>query len=73
MSKKTAQQLRRPNFRGKKGTIFLVRCFLCEPKRGLENYLPSVASGQCAWCGWKEGQTESEAEKEMQMQIATAV
>lgn len=37
------------NFRNKDGKEFLVRCPACEK----ENYSPSVATGQCAWCGWK--------------------
>ncbi len=45
---------RHPNFRGKDGKLFLVRCFACGGKRGTENYAMSVATGQCAWCGWKE-------------------
>ena len=56
MSKKDkdVNQDRPPNFR-KDGRLFLVRCFACGSKeRGTENYLPAVASGQCAWCGWKE-------------------
>lgn len=51
--KKTGVQGRHPNFR-EDGKLYLVRCFACEPKRGRENYMPSVATGQCAWCGWKE-------------------
>ena len=50
-------QDRPPNFRGKgeyNGQLFLVRCFACGGECGRENYAPSVASGQCAWCGWKE-------------------
>jgi hypothetical protein len=45
-------QDRPPNFR-ENGKLYLVRCFSCgaEP-RGTENYLPAVASGTCAWCGW---------------------
>lgn len=42
------------NFRDKNGNLYLVRCYACEPERGRENYAMSVASGQCAWCGWKE-------------------
>ena len=49
------EQLRHPNFIGKKsGKLFLVRCYNCEPERGRENYGISVASGECAWCGWKD-------------------
>jgi len=50
----TAEQLREPNFRNSEGRLFLIRCFVCEPKFGRENYLPAVASGKCAFCGWKE-------------------
>jgi len=47
-------QDQRPNFR-KDGKLFLVRCFACGDKeQGRENWAPAVASGQCAWCGWKE-------------------
>ena len=43
-----------PNFRSKDGRLFLVRCYICGGERGRENYAPYVASGQCAWCGWKD-------------------
>lgn len=43
-----------PNFRGSDGKLYLVRCYACDPKRGRENYAPSVATGTCAWCGWSE-------------------
>lgn len=46
---------REPNFRDKEGNLFLVRCFVCRPT-GKENYMLSVASGQCAWCGWTEAE-----------------
>ena len=52
--KPSVNQDRPPNFRGKGGQLFLVRCFACEPDNGRENYAPAVATGQCAWCGWKE-------------------
>ena len=46
-------QDRIPNFRSDDdGSLFLVRCFACEPERGRENWAPEVASGRCAWCGW---------------------
>jgi hypothetical protein len=54
MKKIKVNQDRNPNFRDKEGKLFLVRCFACEPERGRENYAPAVASGTCAWCGWKE-------------------
>ena len=47
---KKVNQDKHPNFRGKDGKLYLVRCFACNK----ENYSPAVASGQCAWCGWKE-------------------
>lgn len=50
---KTIQD-RHPNFRDEKGKLYLVRCFACGGGNGTENYLPAVASGQCAFCGWKE-------------------
>jgi len=33
---------------------YLTRCFEC----GRENYLPAVASGVCAWCGYDLNQDE---------------
>jgi len=50
-SAKTIQD-RRPNFRDKSGQLFLVRCFACGGEHGRENYIPAVATGTCAWCGW---------------------
>jgi|SRR3990167_8306078 len=46
-------QDRAPNFR-KNQKLYLVRCFACDHESGRENYGPAVASGECAWCGWKE-------------------
>lgn len=34
------------------GKKYLVRCPRCKK----ENYAPAVATGQCAWCGYKEEQ-----------------
>ena len=48
------KQNKRPNFRDEGGKLFLVRCFECGGERGRENWAMAVASGQCAWCGWKE-------------------
>lgn len=45
---------RSPNFRGSNDELFLVRCFACGGDRGTENHVSMVASGQCAFCGWKE-------------------
>lgn len=56
MDKEKVNQNRGANFRNKDGKLYLVRCYACEPDRGRENYLPAVASGQCAWCGWCESE-----------------
>lgn len=40
------------NFRDKDGKLYVVYCPECKK----ENYAIAVASGQCAWCGWKENQ-----------------
>jgi ribosomal protein L37E len=53
-------QLRSPNFIGKDGNFYLVRCFNCG---GTENYLPAVASGVCAWCGWSKERAKDDKEK----------
>lgn len=45
---------RPPNFRNKSGKLYLVRCFVCEPTRGRENWAMAVATGQCTWCKWSE-------------------
>lgn len=47
-------QDRHPNFRGDDGRLYLVRCFICDPKHGVENYALMVAPGQCYKCGWRE-------------------
>ena len=57
VTKKLTIQDRPPNFRNNEGKLYLVRCFMCDCDHGVENHAMSVASGQCAWCGWKE--TES--------------
>jgi hypothetical protein len=41
------------NFRDK-GKLYLVRCYCCGGETGRENWAPYVASGVCAWCGWRE-------------------
>lgn len=41
-------------FRDSDGNLYLQRC----PECNLENYAMAVASGQCAWCGWKENEKE---------------
>lgn len=48
-------QDRNPNFRDEDDNLFLIRCFACSSTAyGRENYATYVATGQCAWCGWKE-------------------
>lgn len=47
-----------PNFRGKDGRLYLVRCFSCSSTVGRENYCLCVSGGVCAWCGWKDGKTQ---------------
>lgn len=51
-------QMQGQNFRDKKGNLFLIRCYACGGEHGKENYAMAVASGQCAWCGWKEDKDE---------------
>lgn len=48
-----ARQYEPPNFIGENGSLYLVRCYVCAPVRGRENWAVMVASGTCAWCGWK--------------------
>lgn len=59
------KQSQHPNF-VENGNLFLVRCFVCGDKdRGRENYLPSVATGTCAWCGWSpKGETNDKPASE---------
>jgi hypothetical protein len=54
MKKQKSIQDRGANFRDEEGNLYLVRCYACNKEIGTENYAPSVASGQCAFCGWKE-------------------
>ena len=46
-------QFQKPNF-VENGELYLMRCYKCDPENGRENWAPYVATGQCAWCGWKE-------------------
>lgn len=48
------------NFRDEEGKLFLVRCYNCDSKHGVENYAPMVALGRCSWCGWKEENGDKE-------------
>ena len=45
-------QDRPPNVRDEAGRLFLVRCYVCDPIHGRENYILMVSTGTCAWCGW---------------------
>lgn len=47
-------QDRPPNFRGDDGSLYLIRCFVCAPATGKENWAVNVARGLCTWCGWSE-------------------
>lgn len=51
-----ARQYAHPNFRVA-GQLYLVRCFACSDtvERGTENHAGMAAAGECAWCGWKDG------------------
>lgn len=41
-------------FWGKDDKWYLERCLSCaEGEHGRENWGPAVASGSCAWCGYK--------------------
>jgi len=51
--KKTIQD-KGKNFRNEEGKLYLVRCYSCGGEHGKENYMPAVATGKCAWCGWEE-------------------
>jgi hypothetical protein len=55
------EQMRHPNFMHD-GRLYLVRCFVCDTERGLENWSPAVATGACAWCGWAQPVADREAE-----------
>lgn len=35
-----------------------MRCYACNSEIGMENWAPMVASGQCAWCGWRDERQE---------------
>ena len=60
---KNTVQDRPPNFRNTEGKLYLVRCFICEPKRGLENNLTQVAAGICFQCGFSEESQPEQYEK----------
>jgi ribosomal protein L37E len=48
------------NFIDKNGKLFLVHC----PKCKCENYLPAVATGKCAWCGFDANKVDEKKEQE---------
>jgi hypothetical protein len=64
MSEKASKPVndRPPNWRTD-GKLFLRRCYACDEKHGKENYALAVASGQCAFCGWKDEEKQQEAGK----------
>lgn len=66
---KKSIQDRPPNFRGLNEELFLVRCFVCEPNQGRENYMSMVASGQCTFCGWKENKPRPPVSADEQYRI----
>lgn len=73
MSAESSRNDAEPNFRRRDGRLYLVRCFECGGDRGTENYLPAVASGVCAWCGWSEARRSAEtpgSEREALIQAA---
>lgn len=47
---------RPPNFRNKDGRLMIIRCFACPDAGpyGKENWGPAVATGECAWCGFRD-------------------
>jgi ssDNA-binding Zn-finger/Zn-ribbon topoisomerase 1 len=47
------------NFYGDDGKFYMVRC----PKCKRENWLPAVADGRCAWCGYKGEDKKPKMEK----------
>lgn len=56
-------QNRPPNFIGKNGKLFLIRCFICQPDYGRENYTMAVVSGRCAWCGHDANKLEDKQDE----------
>lgn len=36
------------------GQLYLKRCMNCGDSKGTENWAMAVATGQCAFCGWKD-------------------
>lgn len=56
----TRQEQGHGNFRSKEGKLFLVRCYVCDPEYGRENYAMAIAGGECAWCGWSDKSKQTE-------------
>ena len=49
-----------PNFRDERDRLFLIRCFACEPQRGVDNWAMAVSSGACAFCGWSDKEAQEQ-------------
>ncbi len=39
-------------------TWYSLKCFKCESENGKENWMPAVATGACAWCGYNPTEDE---------------
>ncbi len=52
---KDVKQYDKPNFIGKSGKFFLIKCYECPTAgdHGIENYHPNRPLGICTWCGWR--------------------
>lgn len=59
MISKEEQLKNKANWETKEG-IYLKRCMNCSDagKKGRENWAQAVASGYCAWCGWRDKKDE---------------
>lgn len=55
-------QLKKPNFKSK-GSLYLLRCYNCDPINGKENYSMAIPTGTCAWCGWSNKKDKSDVPK----------
>jgi len=53
--------MREEVWKSKEGRLFMVRC----PKCHMENWLPAVATGHCAWCGYKATEKDLKTKKEL--------
>ncbi len=52
---KDIKQYDKPNFVGKTGNFYLIRCYECPTAgdHGISNYHPNRPLGICTWCGWR--------------------